>query len=178
MSMITVASIDRISATRLADILKNHPEEAKGVAVVDVRDDGGHIKSALHFPSASLDATLPTLQRKLQDKHTVVFHCMLSQQRGPAAALRYLRHQESSSSSKSGGGEREGAVKEGMTTTTTTTTEAEKKKGDDGGEEEEEKGVRQKVYILDRGFSGWQERFSKDETLTEGWRKEIWEGGF
>ena len=40
----------------------------------------------------------------------------------------------------------------------------------------EEKG--QKVYVLDRGFVGWQERFGEDPRLTEGYRKEIWKDGY
>ena len=55
---------------------------------------GGHIKTSQHVPSGTLDALLPTLRRKLADKRTVVFHCALSQQRGPSAALRYLRDLE------------------------------------------------------------------------------------
>lgn len=55
---------------------------------------GGHIKTSQHVPSSTLDAFLPTLRRKLADKRTVVFHCALSQQRGPSAALRYLRDLE------------------------------------------------------------------------------------
>lgn len=36
----------------------------------------------------------------------------------------------------------------------------------------------QKVYILERGFVGWQEEFGEDVRLTEGWRKEIWKDGY
>lgn len=92
---------------------------------------GGHIKGCIHIPSQQLDAMMPTLIRRLQDKKTVVFHCALSQQRGPSAALRYLR---------------EGNPPEG-----------------------------QEVVVLDRGFSGWQEEFGRDERITEGYRKELWE---
>ncbi|KAI1635036.1 Rhodanese-like protein [Biscogniauxia mediterranea] len=156
MSLITVSSIERITAARLADLLlAAKPAPDPGIAVVDVRDDdfiGGHIKSCLHFPTRSLDATMPTLLRKLADKHTVVFHCALSQQRGPAAALRYLRHREAAAGT-SGGSE---------------------EKKEEGGKEEKQK---QKVYVLDRGFVGWQEQYGLDERLTEGYRKELWEDG-
>jgi rhodanese-related sulfurtransferase len=37
---------------------------------------------------------MATLVRKLKDKKTVVFHCALSQQRGPGAALKYLRERD------------------------------------------------------------------------------------
>lgn len=43
---------------------------------------------------------------------------------------------------------------------------------------EESKGKEQKVYVLDRGFVGWQERFGEDTRLTEGYRKEIWKDGY
>lgn len=44
--------------------------------------------------------------------------------------------------------------------------------------EEEEEKKEQKVYVLDRGFVGWQERFGEDSRLTEGYRKEIWKDGY
>ncbi|KAI5919784.1 Rhodanese-like protein [Camillea tinctor] len=146
MSLITISSIERITAKRLADLLlAKHPTPDPNIAIVDVRDGdfiGGHIKSCLHFPTSSLDATMPTLMRKLADKHTVVFHCALSQQRGPSAALRYLREKEAAAPEKKDGEEQ------------------------------------QKVYILDRGFVGWQEQYGLDERLTEGYRKELWEEGY
>ncbi|RWA04813.1 hypothetical protein EKO27_g10285 [Xylaria grammica] len=148
MSLITLASLERITAPKLAEMLlaagtANAPDAASNIAVVDVRDDdhiGGHIRNSLHFPSRSLDATMSTLLRKLADKDTVVFHCALSQQRGPGAALRYLREREAA-----------GAGAE---------TKA------------------QKVLVLDRGFVGWQEEYGPDERLTEAYRKELWEEGY
>ncbi|KAI1334488.1 hypothetical protein F5Y15DRAFT_409686 [Xylariaceae sp. FL0016] len=99
--------LERITASKLADILlaAQQSPDAKKLAIVDVRDDdyiGGHIKSSLHFPSRSLDATMPTLRRRLQDVDTVVFHCALSQQRGPGAALRYLREKADDSGGAEG----------------------------------------------------------------------------
>lgn len=88
---------------------------------------------------------MPTLLRKLEDKDTVVFHCALSQQRGPSAALRYMR-------------ERAALV--------------EKMKKD--GKEEKT----QTVYVLDRGFVGWQEVYGTDERLTQGYRKDLWADGY
>lgn len=86
--------------------------------------------------------------RKLRDKETVVFHCALSQVRGPGAALRYLRERErllGPSETKSGDGE-------------------------DNGQE-------QKVYVLSQGFVGWQQKYGTDERLTEDYVKELWEEG-
>ena len=123
---------------------------------------GGHIKSSLNFPSRTLDATLPTLVRQLKDKETVVFHCALSQQRGPGAALRYLRERE-----------RLAALEKAKE-------EAKNKAATEGGTEKEDKlvSVEQKVYVLDRGFVGWQEEYGTDERLTEGYRKELWADGY
>lgn len=122
---------------------------------------GGHIKGAKNFPSRTLDAMLPTLVRQLEDKETVVFHCALSQQRGPSAALRYIRERERLGQSKKKAED---------------TTKAEA--GTDGAKEGTIKPVEQKVYVLDRGFVGWQEAYGTDERLTEGYRKELWEDGY
>ena len=78
---------------------------------------------------------MPELVRTLKDKETVVFHCALSQQRGPSAALRYLRERERLSPAK------EGEVK--------MVEEVE------GEKVPESKG--QTVYVLDGGFVKWQE---------------------
>ncbi len=90
--------------------------------------------------------------RTLKDKEVVVFHCALSQQRGPSAALRYLRERE-----RLGGGKKEG--------------EDGKEEGKEGEEKE------QRVYVLSGGFTEWQEKYGPDEKLTEAWRRDIWEFG-
>jgi Cdc25 family phosphatase len=140
---------------------------------------GGHIRGAQNVPSRTLDAMLPALVRQLRDKETVVFHCALSQQRGPAAALRYLRERErvlaaaaASQAAQTRKTEEEGAVDAGGAAGTVA----------EGGGAEAEGGSRQvkdqKVYVLDRGFVGWQEVYGTDERLTEGYRKELWEDGY
>ena len=110
---------------------------------------------------------LPTLVRQLQDKETVVFHCALSQQRGPAAALRYLR-------------ERERVVAAAQSKAAKAAAPAAATAGEEGsaGKVEGEEVKEQKVYVLDRGFVGWQEEYGTDERLTEGYRKELWEDGY
>ncbi len=128
---------------------------------------GGHIRGSQNVPSRTLDAMLPTLVRQLQDKETVVFHCALSQQRGPAAALRYLR-------------ERERVVAAAQSKATKAAAPAAATAGEEGsaGKVEGEEVKEQKVYVLDRGFVGWQEEYGTDERLTEGYRKELWEDGY
>ncbi|KAK4125637.1 Rhodanese-like protein [Parathielavia appendiculata] len=153
--MATIGTLQRVSAASLSKILLAAQEAAAAgdptIAVIDVRDDdyiGGHIKGSQNVPSRTLDAMLPTLVRQLQDKETVVFHCALSQQRGPSAALRYIRERERLLASKKAREDRVNGPKE------------------------------QQVLVLDRGFAGWQELYGTDERLTEGYRKELWEDGY
>ncbi|KHN99815.1 Rhodanese-like protein [Metarhizium album ARSEF 1941] len=145
-TMTTMSSLQRMSAKSLSEkILAEKDTADTSYAIIDVRDDdhvGGHIKGSANIPSGQLEAMMPTLVRKLQDKKTVIFHCALSQQRGPSAALKYLR-------------ERDGLL------------------GSPGGGKKI--GTQQEVYVLDRGFVGWQQAYGSDERLTEGYVKDIWE---
>lgn len=108
------------------------------------------------MPSNQLDYKTPELIRTLRDKEVVIFHCALSQQRGPSAALRYLREKE-----RLGVGKVEGVSEEGN---------VDKEEGGARGKE-------QKVYVLQGGFTMWQEKYGEDDKLTEGYRKDIWEFG-
>ncbi|XP_057534896.1 dual specificity phosphatase Cdc25 [Amaranthus tricolor] len=68
--------------------LKRHPN----IAIVDVRDDersyDGHIPGSLHFASDTFLDKIPNLVQQVQGKDTLVFHCALSQVRGPKCARR------------------------------------------------------------------------------------------
>ena len=77
----------------------------------------------------------------------MVFHCMLSQQRGPSAALKFAR-----------------ALRD----------REEKGRKDAGaGEGEQRKGP--EVCVLEGGFGMWQARYGEDERLTEGYVKDLWD---
>ncbi|KAL5600899.1 hypothetical protein BROUX41_005737 [Berkeleyomyces rouxiae] len=97
--MTTIATLPTISATELATRIRTyqgHLGEAP-FAVVDVRDTdyiGGHIKGCINIPFHSFELMLPSLIQRLASKKTVIFHCALSQQRGPSAALKYIRELE------------------------------------------------------------------------------------
>lgn len=95
----------------------------------------------------------------------MVFHCALSQQRGPSAALRYLREKERLDPTS--WVESKGEVSEGA--------QKGEEEGKDGGNEGKKK---QKVVVLQGGFTEWQEKYGSDEKLTEGWQKDIWEMGY
>lgn len=95
MSTITAASLTPVSRESLAGLLLSSP--SSNVAIVDVRGAdhvGGHIRGSTWAPSNELDSRMPELLQRLKDKDRVIFHCALSQQRGPSAALQYARERE------------------------------------------------------------------------------------
>lgn len=91
-----------------------------------------------------------------------MFHCALSQERGPSAALKYLRERErlfGFDSIKKDGEFR---------------TEEDAEKDDDVERDEEGNVVQQEVYVLDGGFNMWQEKYGEDEKVTDEYRKEFY----
>ncbi|PWA36779.1 rhodanese/Cell cycle control phosphatase superfamily protein [Artemisia annua] len=68
-------------------------KERANVAIVDVRDEersyDGHIAGSLHFASDSFVDKIPSLVQAAKGKDTLVFHCALSQVRGPKCARRF-----------------------------------------------------------------------------------------
>ena len=71
-----------------------------GLVVVDVRDSDFRaartgrlkIRGAWHAPACELRSDAVPLVEALRGADTVVFHCMFSQQRGPACAQAYAQH--------------------------------------------------------------------------------------
>ena len=179
MATATVANLKRMSREQLSSLLLS-PDASK-VAVIDVRDHdhvGGHIKSSTHIPSSSLDYRIPSVVRTMAGKEIVVFHCALSQQRGPAAALRYMREKEKETHPP-GIGIKNGAVQK-VSTPVSKEQEVHSKmeKALDAPDNEAENGSittkEQEIYVLDRGFVGWQEKYGKDERLTEAYAEDLW----
>lgn len=63
-------------------------QNPESVAIVDVRDAdhfGGHITGSQNYPSSRLADKLPQIIEDTKNKDKIVFHCSLSQQRGPKA---------------------------------------------------------------------------------------------
>lgn len=168
MSTISLADLQYISRETLAQKISSNSSLPADTAVVDVRDSdhiGGHIRGSTWMPSSQLDYKVPELVRTLKDKDVVVFHCALSQQRGPSAALRYLREKE-----RLDAGAKvvsKGEVKE----------EGVGKSEDGDGKKDGNAERTQRVYVLKGGFTEWQEKYGEDSTLTEGYQKDIWEFG-
>ncbi len=129
MSKFTLGNLSYITGERLAALIK---QKSTGISVIDVRDSdyvGGHIRNCQNIPTHTHDYRMPELVRTLRDQDIIVFHCALSQQRGPGSALRYLR------------------VRDKMN-----------EKGEVGLRKDgEDLANVQKVYVLEGGFSKWQE---------------------
>jgi rhodanese-related sulfurtransferase len=143
MSTLTISDLHYIRREQLASLLSS-PDTTSKIAVIDVRDSdhvGGHIRSSLWVPINTLDYRVAELIRTLKTKEKVVFHCALSQQRGPSAALRYARERARMF----------------------------------GKEEDGKEGKKQEVCVLEGGFMMWQSKYGKDEKLTEGYVKDLWD---
>ncbi|KFY22911.1 hypothetical protein V493_06236 [Pseudogymnoascus sp. VKM F-4281 (FW-2241)] len=173
----------RITAAALSKILLE-PSESGKVAVIDVRGEdhiGGHILSSMHVPSDTLDHAIPSLTRKLADKEIVIFHCALSQVRGPKAAAQYMRERDRLLGPQGAGRGEVGKTLVKNKVQNEATEGGASKDGEWVDEEtvdekdEKSKLREQKVYVLDRGFEGWQEVYGKDERLTENWSEELWQ---
>lgn len=82
--------IGYLSAPELATLL-SQPDAAAAVRVVDVRDsdyEGGHIRGCTHVPAHQFLANVGAYAARWRNDQRVVFHCMLSQVRGPKCATR------------------------------------------------------------------------------------------
>ena len=143
MTLHTFSSLRFIPRESLASMVLSSTPSTSKIAIIDVRDAdhvGGHIAHSMHFPSPNLDYQMPTMLRKCAEKDVVVFHCALSQQRGPSAALRYLR-------------ERDAKAAKDRKDMGSPAFEAEGGLAAEGGEVKE-----QDVFVLDGGFVKWQEK--------------------
>ncbi|KAI9682700.1 MAG: hypothetical protein M1829_006687 [Trizodia sp. TS-e1964] len=81
------------AATAVSATTTPPPSTTPTISIIDVRDAdhiGGHIRASTWLPSAALTpASLAALAARLEGVDTVVFHCALSQVRGPRAARAY-----------------------------------------------------------------------------------------
>ncbi len=130
MASYTFSDLNWITGKDLAAMIRS---KHVGLSIIDVRDVdyiGGHIKGCTNVPTDSLDYRLPELVRTLKDQDTVVFHCVLSQQRGPSSALRYLRERARMADRGEIGARKDGKDLQSA----------------------------QKVVVLDGGFSKWQQK--------------------
>jgi len=82
-----------ITGNELAELMSSDKVATEDYLVVDVRNDdyaGGNIKNSLNQPSGdAFLSSINSLVEKTKDVPLVIFHCGLSQQRGPQAARIY-----------------------------------------------------------------------------------------
>ncbi|KAL4095749.1 hypothetical protein PRIC1_009121 [Phytophthora ramorum] len=88
-----------IEPSALAEILRNPDLSAKRPLIIDVRDSdyaGGHIRTAVNIPEENFmdDDDVDALVDKYKDQDAIVFHCMMSQVRGPSCAKRFKSRME------------------------------------------------------------------------------------
>jgi len=85
-------SVMYISRDELSKIIKSDKRPGNDYLVVDVRDSdfiGGNIVNCRHVPSNVFSDKLDALVRETKNVPQVIFHCALSQARGPKAARQY-----------------------------------------------------------------------------------------
>ncbi|KAF3543359.1 hypothetical protein DY000_02000124, partial [Brassica cretica] len=84
-------SISYITSTQLLTLHRR-----PNIAIIDVRDEernyDGHIAGSLHYASGSFEDRISHLVQNVKDKDTLVFHCALSQVRGPTCARRLVNY--------------------------------------------------------------------------------------
>lgn len=158
---ITLSSLTFLHPGKLAPLLLDPAEQAK-IAVIDVRDSdhiGGNIKGSTWVPLHQLDARIPELVRTLKDKEKVVFHCMLSQQRGPKAALMYARAKQRAEAKEQANLPPDKASANDPLSQRHTT---------------ENKAFPQEICVLEGGFGSWQALYGEDPRLTVDYKPDLW----
>ncbi|WAR56740.1 hypothetical protein PtB15_7B590 [Puccinia triticina] len=102
---------------------------------------GGHIPGCRHEPSETFEARCGALVAALKDVRCVVFHCMLSQQRGPTAASLYAHRRDAALAS--------GALTSALPF----------------GAEARRRGAAQEVLVVAGGFRQWAAEYGGDPAL-------------
>ncbi|KAI5477796.1 M-phase inducer phosphatase, protein tyrosine phosphatase [Pseudohyphozyma bogoriensis] len=145
-----------ISNTELAQLIRDGARIGKDVLIVDVRDDdyhGGNIPGAVRAPSElRTEASVTELVKQYKDVPRVIFHCALSQVRGPKAARIYaeeLARQQLGSATSTG-------------------------EGNSFSVNPFSSSTQQEVLVLREGFTGWQSLYRKDPALVENFDVQVW----
>ncbi|ORY88375.1 hypothetical protein BCR35DRAFT_301490 [Leucosporidium creatinivorum] len=177
-----------IDHSELAQLMRSGAQPGRDYQVVDVRDHdfvGGNITGALNQPSEQrTEQTVSELVSKLDGIPKVIFHCALSQVRGPKAARIYAEARSAASSSPSP------SLNSPAPTTSTTSpppsaggssaasafapnpfAPAPAAKTEEGAPS---KSREQEVLVLRDGFEGWQSLYRKDPLLVEKFDESLW----
>jgi len=118
--------------------------------IVDVRDDdfkGGNIKDCFHLPSQDFQDNVGGLAMKLKGVPKVIFHCALSQARGPKCARIYSETLD--------------ALSEKVDTEESVS--------------KPQQPEEQEILVLRNGFTGFQDAYKNDPDLVENFDQRYWE---
>ncbi|KAK9898048.1 Rhodanese-like protein [Cystobasidium minutum MCA 4210] len=157
----------------VVDIVKSG-KAGKDFLVVDVRDDdfvGGNITGAKNVPSAQFNDRIEDLIAETRDVPKVIFHCALSQVRGPKMARIYAEAAERHGNKVELAFEKETAKKDDEEAV------EQSSKVEDTTKQKPEK-PEQEVIVLRGGFTRWQEKYKNDPQLVENWKASIWASAY
>ncbi|KAK4046462.1 Cdc25 phosphatase Ibp1 [Microbotryomycetes sp. JL201] len=160
-----MASISYIDHTELRQLMESSSssDAQQKYCIVDVRDEdftGGNIKGATNVPSETwTEQSADDLVKRLDGVENVIFHCALSQVRGPKAARRYAEALERS---------------KGISNDLPTADQA-KSFAPNPFEKSDGRSTivdlkRQNVLVLRDGFEGWVGKYRDDPNLVENLR--------
>ncbi|KAL8292214.1 hypothetical protein RQP46_001680 [Phenoliferia psychrophenolica] len=148
-------SVSYITGPDLAKALQAGAKPGKDLAIVDV--------GALNVPSEThTNEVISDLADKLAGVPRVIFHCALSQVRGPTAARAYAQELERRAAQKAAAGTPTAAPKENQAATFALPNPY------------EAKDLGQEVLVLRQGFTGFQSLYKNDTLLVEKWDKGVW----
>ncbi|GAA6011005.1 hypothetical protein JCM10207_005465 [Rhodosporidiobolus poonsookiae] len=147
--------------------------------VVDCRDEdfrGGNIPGAIRAPSElRTDESVRALVEQLKDVPNVVFHCSLSQVRGPKTARIYAEAADAARSPSSAAAPSQPATPAAPSAPTQTSAEAARTFSPTPYEPAGQEDGKQQVWVLRDGFHGWQGLYRNDPILVENWDAGVWQ---
>ncbi|CAO1623814.1 unnamed protein product [Parajaminaea phylloscopi] len=165
-----------ITAANLASALLRAPAGSpasglrRDIAIVDVRDDdfeGGNIIGARNVPSTGFADHADRLARtELKDVPTVIFHCSLSQARGPKSARIYSEARQAALVS--------GIIKPMTQAAASHEEDALKIEGTDSPAAQTGENGGQNILVLRDGFANFGRVYKDDARLVEKYDEESW----
>ncbi|KAM0790526.1 hypothetical protein ACM66B_003396 [Microbotryomycetes sp. NB124-2] len=162
-----MANVSYIDHTELHELMTtNDAQQSRKYAIIDVRDEdfaGGNIKGATNEPSEQwTEQSADELVKKLEGVENVIFHCALSQVRGPKAARKYAQALERANPSP--------LSDERPTAEQARSFAPNPFEHQQVASSNAQSTKKQNVLVLRNGFEGWLEKYKDDATLVENLR--------
>ncbi|GAA5839903.1 hypothetical protein JCM9279_005200 [Rhodotorula babjevae] len=171
-----------LNADQLEQLVRKG-QPGKDYAIVDVRDDdyrGGNLPGAIRAPSEQrTDHSVQHLVQQLKGVPTVIFHCTLSQVRGPKAARIYAdamakAHDEQHGAPAPPPGADSHASDDARPAEPTSTAATDFSPNPYAQQLRTDGADKQQVFVLRDGFAGWQALHRNDPALVENFDATIW----